>query len=239
MNDAPAEREPFRLRRVSAAVLLILLVIWPAGSLLMISGDLDEMDELLVDPTLQIYLPTITLQLLILLVVLLAAKLEGGGAKSLGFSRLTLDRVVIGGAFFLGAGIILVLLATVIDKLGFAQLRDPSFLLPQSVSDKIVWTVLALVVAFAEETAFRGYALTRFEAISKSRLLTAVIVSLAFSAGHLYQGAGGVIIIFVYGLMFAALFYKTGSIWPGIIAHFLQDFTPMFTVEFLEKMQGG
>jgi len=214
-------------------------VVWPIGSALMLSGDLDELPELLVDPTLQIYLPTIILQLLILFVVLLIAKLEDGGTTSLGYNRLTASKVVTGCVFFLVSGIVLSLLAALVDLLGAAQFNDPTFLLPQSVPDKIVWTILAVVVAFAEETAFRGYALTRLEAITKNRIFTAVVVSLAFSAGHFYQGAGGVIVIFAYGLMFAALFYKTGSIWPGIIAHFLQDFTPIFTVDFLQKMQGG
>ena len=220
-------------------MLLLLLVVWPIGSALMLSGDLEQFPELLIDPTLQIYLPTIILQLLILSVVLLIAKLEGGGVKSLGFRGLSLDKIVIGGAFFLVATIVLSLLAMLIDFLGFAPLKDPTFLLPKSIGDKIVWTVLALVVAFAEEAAFRGYALTRLEAITGNRFVTVIAVSVGFSAGHFYQGGGGVIIIFVYGLMFAALFYKTGSIWPGIIAHFLQDFTPMFAVDYLRKMQGG
>jgi hypothetical protein len=146
---------------------------------------------------------------------------------------------VTGVVFFVGAGIALSLLSILVNLLGFAPLEDPTFLLPRSVSDKILWTILSLVVAFAEEAAFRGYALTRLEAITRNRTVTVIAVSLAFSAGHIYQGVGGLIIIFVYGLMFAALFYKTGSIWPGIIAHFLQDFTPMFAVDFLRKMQGG
>jgi membrane protease YdiL (CAAX protease family) len=205
----------------------------------MLSSDLDRLPELLVDPALQVYIPTIVLQLLILSLVLLTAKLESGGVNSLGFNRFTLTRVVTGVVFFVGAGIALSLLSILVNLLGFAPLEDPTFLLPRSVSDKILWTILSLVVAFAEEAAFRGYALTRLEAITRNRTVTVIAVSLAFSAGHIYQGVGGLIIIFVYGLMFAALFYKTGSIWPGIIAHFLQDFTPMFAVDFLRKMQGG
>lgn len=214
-------------------------MVWPIGSALMLSGDLEELPELLVDPTLQVYLPTIILQLLILFVVLLVAKLEGGGANSLGYGRFTLNKVVIGCAFFLGAWLVLSILAILIDLAGFAEFKDPTIFLPQTFPDKIIWTILAIVVAFAEETAFRGYALTRLESITKNRILTAIVVSLAFSTGHFYQGAGGLIVIFVYGLMFAALFYKTGSIWPGIVAHFLQDFTPMLFVDYLREMQGG
>lgn len=220
-------------------VLLLLLVAWPAGSAFLLSGDFDELPELLIDPSLQIYLPTIILQLLILSLVLLTATLEGGGAKSLGFRGLSSGKIFVGVAFFVVAGVILSLLAQLIDILGFAPLKDPTFLLPKLFSDKIVWAVLALVVAFAEEAAFRGYALTRLEVVTGSRAVAVIAVSLGFSAGHLYQGVGGVLVIFVYGLMFAALFYRTGSIWPGIVAHFLQDLTPMLAVDFLRELQGG
>jgi membrane protease YdiL (CAAX protease family) len=205
----------------------------------MLTGDLENLPELLIDPTLQVYLPTIILQLIILFAVLLVAKLEGGGANSLGYGRFTLDKFVIGCAFFLGAWLVLSLLAVAVEFAGFAEFRDPTIFLPRTFSDKVIWTILAIVVAFAEETAFRGYALTRLEAITKNRVLTAIVVSLAFSAGHFYQGIGGLIVIFVYGLMFSVLFYKTGSLWPGIVAHFLQDFTPILFVDFLKRMQGG
>ena len=217
----------------------MLLIIWPVGSVLMLSGNLDQMAELLTDPAIQIYLPTIIIQLLIFSLVALTVKLEYGEFRSIGFGHFSWDKLLIGCAFFIGAGIILNLLAMFLQLLGLTEFRDPTYLLPRTASDKIVWSIMAVVVAFAEEAAFRGYALTRLEAMTGNRLVTILVVSVAFAAGHFYQGISGTLIIFVYGLMFAVLFYKTGSIWPGIVAHFLQDFTPIFALDFLRKIQGS
>lgn len=55
-----------------------------------------------------------------------------------------------------------------------------------------------------------------------------------FGSLHFINLAGGqtleatiqqVIYAFIIGLAFAALYYRTGSIWPGIILHILTDFT--------------
>lgn len=206
--------------------------------MLMMPSDVEEFGPALENPILLVYLPTIAFQILIFALVFFVARFEGGGLRSLRFDRLTLDKVFLGLAFFIGAGIVLSLLALLIQHLGAAEFRDPTFLLPTTTQGKIVWVVLSIVVAVAEEAAFRGYALTRLGRFLPNRVLTAIVVSIAFSIGHLYQGVGGVIVIFVYGLMFSLLFYKTGSIWPGVIAHFIQDAIPIFVLDLLKDMQG-
>ncbi len=207
-------------------------------SILMMPTDVEDFGPALDNPILLVYLPTIIFQTLIFVLVFFVARVEGGGLRSLRFDRLTLDKVFLGLAFFIGAGIVLSLLALLIQSLGAAEFRDPTYLLPSSTQGKVVWIVLSMVVAVSEEAAFRGYALTRLRKFLRTRVLTAVVVSIAFSMGHLYQGVGGVIVIFAYGLMFSALFYKTGSIWPGIVAHFLQDALPIFALDMLRDIQG-
>jgi membrane protease YdiL (CAAX protease family) len=225
----------FDVNSATFVLLLLLLVVWPLMSAAVITPDLKEIDALDADLTFAIYLPTIVLQLLILGAISIVTKFERANLRSLWFDRLSLDKVFIGFAFFIAAGLILSILAFGLEYLGLSDFEDPSHLLPTTGAGKLAWFVLCLVVAVCEEAAFRGYALTRLSVIVRSRLAAVLLVSLSFSLGHLYQGLGGVIVIYVYGLMFAALFLKTGSIWPGIIAHFLQDFSPLLLADVLRK----
>jgi membrane protease YdiL (CAAX protease family) len=48
--------------------------------------------------------------------------------------------------------------------------------------------------------------------------------------GHLYQGVMGVIITFIYGMLFAGLYIARKSVFPCIVAHFLQDVLILFVV---------
>lgn len=229
---------PFKFKRLTYIMLLVLLVIWPFGTGILQSRNIDRIHELLTNPSLQVYLPTMILQLLILIIVLLAVRHETSDLRSIGYGSFTLDKLMIGLAFFVGARLVLVGIAYSVTQLGLGDFRDPSYLLPENLRDKAMWTALAVIVAFSEETAFRGYALTRLSAVVGSRTLAVIIVSAAFSLGHLYQGVGGMIVIFFYSLMFSILFYWTKSIWPGIVAHFLQDFTPIFAIEAIKDLQG-
>jgi len=224
-----------RISAISLLTLVILLVIWPAGSAVLQVLTGDEVRESLSNRTLELYLPTIIVQLLILGIAIGATKLERRKLDSLGYDKLGIDKVLLGTAFFFGSAGVLAFLTLGLDEFGIAHFEDPSHLLPVTLLDKIVWVILALVVAVAEETAFRGYALTRLVEFTGSRVIATLIVSTTFALGHVYQGSGGVIVIFVYALMFAILFFASKSIWPCIIAHFLQDIAPLVASEIVRK----
>lgn len=231
--------ESYRIGWVSKLMLIVLLILWPLASAIMMPDSAEPISDELTNPILQIYLPTMLLQLVMLSLVVLTVRRDGGNLPSIGLGRFTLDKLFIGLAFFVFSGMILSLTALVVEYFDLGNFRDPTALLPTTLDGRIVWGLLTVVVAFTEEMTFRGFALTRLEGLIRNRTLTVLIVSVAFSVGHFYQGLGGVIVIFVYGVMFAILYLKTGSIWPGIVAHFLQDFTPMFTVDLLKRFQGG
>jgi len=233
-NLAP---QPFRITRPSYALLLVLLVIWPLGTGLLQSQNIDHLQKLMTSPVLEVYLPTMIIQLLVFTVVLFVVRHESAGFGSMGYDRFSLDKIMTGLAFFVGAQILLIALSLGLVAIGFEDFRNPAFLLPESTSEKMAWAVLAFIVAFAEETAFRGYALTRLDKLFGNRTVAILVASISFSLGHIYQGFGGVIVIFVYSLMFSILFFKTGSIWPCIVAHFLQDITPILALEALKDFQ--
>lgn len=89
-----------------------------------------------------------------------------------------------------------------------------------------------------EEILIRGgllaIVLYALHASGTRALKAAVISSLVFGSLHFINLTGGqsleatiqqVIYAFIIGLSFAALYYRTGSIWPGIVLHILTDFT--------------
>jgi hypothetical protein len=183
----------------------------------------------------EVYLPTIMLQVAVLLIVLIALRSEQSSVRNIGMTNFNRWTIPIAVLFLISANIILWALQSALLAHDPAHFADIMALLPESALDKSVWLMLCIVVAVSEEVTFRGYLLTRIAAIAGGRLWVGVVVSsLAFASGHLYQGIGGFVVIFVYGLMFAALFLGTRSIWPGLIAHFLQDAMVIFLPESIQ-----
>ena len=72
--------------------------------------------------------------------------------------------------------------------------------------------------------------MTRLRLLGKTNgwLIPTILSSVVFGACHAYQGLPGFILISVYGLLFALLYIRTGSLWPCVIAHFFQDFGALF-----------
>ena len=54
-------------------------------------------------------------------------------------------------------------------------------------------------------------------------------MSLYFGALHAYQGLAAVPVIAIWGFLFAYSYLKTGSLYPGMIAHTVVDgIAPLF-----------
>ncbi|RYD52167.1 MAG: CPBP family intramembrane metalloprotease [Sphingobacteriales bacterium] len=81
--------------------------------------------------------------------------------------------------------------------------------------------VVALLPAIAEELFFRGI-LFRFVAKKFPGAWPAVIGS-AVCFAVIHSNPSGMLPIFLAGMLFAAFYYLTGSIWPGILAHFVYN----------------
>lgn len=215
--------EQFRFTFLSFFVLVVFGLIWPAISFYFMDSQI-QMAQLVTDPALEIYLPTIVFQLFALLLVLAAVLLERTDLRDVGMRGFNRWTVLIAGGFFLVANLALLALQTLIAGGAPGSFADFAELLPQTPFERSVWILLTAIVAVSEEIIFRGYLITRLGRLFKGRIwIAAIISSLSFASGHLYQGKGGLVLIFIYGMMFAALYVKTGSLYPGIIAHFIQD----------------
>jgi uncharacterized protein len=91
-----------------------------------------------------------------------------------------------------------------------------------------LYVVLSWVLAaFCEETAFRGYLLTRLEDVlghSRAGLFAAVAVSsVLFGLLHTEQGVVGVTVSGLAGAVFTLLRYRFRTLWAPILAHGFDD----------------
>jgi hypothetical protein len=154
------------------------------------------------------------------------------------------------------AGILIVLRLSWFRKAGFATLGRRSdlvlYLLPAAIallalsegiatseaSMVLLFAVSSLVIALAEETFFRGLIMQALVPVGVRR---AVIVSaVLFGFPHLFNAAGGVwdplftvadtFAAFGIGVTFAALLFRTGTIWPLIFIHALVNFTALLAL---------
>lgn len=168
------------------------------------------------------------------LVVMAAVSLalRGRGPASLGFHRPSRPwRLVAQMLVFAAAWSLLnvALLIPVTNHLS-GQRQDVSAfsLLRGHLALLVVYLVLAWVVAaLLEETAFRGYLLTRLtDVLGNGRvgLVTAVAVaSVLFGLLHTEQGLVGVTVSALAGAVFAALRYRFGTVWAPVLAHGFDD----------------
>ena len=81
-----------------------------------------------------------------------------------------------------------------------------------------------MCVGIFEETIFRGMAFTVFSRYFKSAISIFIISSIVFGLIHWSLGVHAIINAAIIGAIFMIVMWKTGSVLPVIIAHFLVDY---------------
>jgi membrane protease YdiL (CAAX protease family) len=101
---------------------------------------------------------------------------------------------------------------------------------PRTKREKNLWFWLSLNAGIGEETVFRGIFFFLIMAIfpNISIVLVILIVTLLFGILHLYQGLQGIIQTALIGALYGCLYLVTGSLIPGMILHFLTDYSAAF-----------
>ncbi|HLH08171.1 MAG TPA: type II CAAX endopeptidase family protein [Terriglobales bacterium] len=101
--------------------------------------------------------------------------------------------------------------------------RQIDFLIPHSTLETVIWILVAVTAGFCEEIIFRGYLQRQLGAIASSIWIGILAQGIVFGLSHGYEGAGRMVLIAVYGVMFGLLAYWRKSLRPGMMAHFMQD----------------
>jgi membrane protease YdiL (CAAX protease family) len=223
----PAE---YRKSRLSYFTLFFLLIFWPLTSIIFIGDPSSALKLMSVSPIFMVYLPTMVIQWIVFLGVYLTVWREGTGLKGLGFRKIRSIDFFWAGAFFFVSNLILAGIAVLLKLIDIEIPGELELILPKTTEERILWVFLSLTAGICEETAFRGYLITRIRMFGKTKswVIPVILATLSFGSGHAYQGTGGFIIIGAYGAMFAILFLYTKTLWPCVIAHFFQDFSALF-----------
>jgi membrane protease YdiL (CAAX protease family) len=99
------------------------------------------------------------------------------------------------------------------------------YFMPRTPREKVLWAVVSLFAGFSEEIVYRGVMFSLLWILLDSPLAAALIVAVVFSFSHFLQGWTSMLVIFVIALGFQAIYYLTGSLFPGMAVHFLYDLT--------------
>jgi membrane protease YdiL (CAAX protease family) len=103
-------------------------------------------------------------------------------------------------------------------------------MLPKRRREKRWFAVVSLTAGIAEEIIYRGfltYLLLDLFPEAPFYVLLAV-AGLFFGIAHCYQGFSGMIKTGLMGVMFTSLYFASGSLLPGILLHFISDFSSNF-----------
>lgn len=125
---------------------------------------------------------------------------------------LTLSALGILGAFYL-----------VRKALGVRESSLLAEVLPRTRREKGVFVFVSGAAGLGEELAYRGYVVPLLVGLLGSIWVAAALSSIAFGILHAYQGWIGVCRTAILGLVLAASFLLTGSLWPAVLAHTILD----------------
>lgn len=126
-----------------------------------------------------------------------------------------------------GIGLAVVAFAGVLACLAAFSVLGIPFGEGGSISRSLPVTFLTIARAgFSEELFYRGYAIERIEALTRSKWLAALVSLLAFGLFHFWLGVTGVIVALVLGAIITAFYLWKRDLVAAIFAHFLVDFVP-------------
>lgn len=241
-NETPAlsETERFRLESGNSQfsphfftyfALAFLLIGYPGMSLIGVGDDpLKMLKNLTPAVLIMLLLVTIIFQWGTFLMIFGTTYVEKTGLTGIGFTKIRPIYFLWTIAFLAVSNLILSGIAWVLGQIGHPMPGEIGLLIPQDAFGRVVWVAVSITAGVCEEAMFRGYLMTRLRLMGKlkSWIIPTVVSAVAFGACHAYQGLPGFIVITCYGVLFSLLYIRTGSIWPGVLAHFLQDTGALF-----------
>lgn len=99
---------------------------------------------------------------------------------------------------------------------------------------------ILISAGFGEEILFRGFLFRQLKIIIPEfkfkTILIIVLSAIFFSLPHLYQGPSGLIMTFIFGIIFATVYVKSNyNLWVTILLHGLID-SMFITLAYFDKL---
>jgi len=207
-------------------MLVFIFFAYPGQALIALIQDPSEIMNYLTPSGLSfILIATIVFQWMVYGLNYLIIYFEGTGLAGIGLGRIRKIDFAWAVSFWLASLVILSGLEVFMAKIGLPVDGELGYLIPKDLTGKIVWVFVSMTAGFCEEVAFRGYIMTRLRLLGKfnSWIIPVIVSAVFFGAGHIYQGFSNVIVLTIYGAMFSLLYIRTRSLWPCVIAHFLNN----------------
>ena len=99
-----------------------------------------------------------------------------------------------------------------------------SRLAPTNGQEIAAWILLCLIAGTVEEIVFRGYLQRQFTSWARGGVAAGLLLSaLCFGSAHAYEGARGMFLIAVFGVLFSLLALFRGNLRAGMFAHIWHD----------------
>jgi membrane protease YdiL (CAAX protease family) len=112
------------------------------------------------------------------------------------------------------------------EKLNAARKEIQSLrsMIPDNARETRWFNAVSVTAGICEEVVYRGFLIAYFTAFV-GVIPAAILSSFVFGLGHAYQGWRGIVKTGVIGLVMAALYLLTGSLWAPIVLHIVVDIT--------------
>lgn len=96
-------------------------------------------------------------------------------------------------------------------------------MMPRSDRDIAAFYRLSITAGICEEVLYRGYLIWYLQGLGLALIPAALVSSLIFGFGHLYQGWSGMIKTGAVGAFLAGTYLLSGSLFVGMLIHALMD----------------
>lgn len=146
------------------------------------------------------------------------------GLEGMGFAPLPWSRFILWTAAALAGGMLVVGASHLVEKaLGLEESEVLKQILPRTRYEKTLFAGVSLAAGLGEELMYRAYAIPILAMLVGSEWVAVLLSSGTFGFLHAYQGGLGVGRTAAMGLVLAAVFLMSGSVWPVIVAHTIID----------------
>lgn len=106
-------------------------------------------------------------------------------------------------------------------------------LIPKSIVEKKYYLFVSITAGICEEIVWRGCLIFLLSNIfpSLSIMVVCIISCILFGLAHCYQGIYGIVKTSVIAILFVMIYFTTNSLLPGIVLHFLFDYSSAFLIK--------